>query len=107
MQSGLFYLKSLDQSISSLRDVWSVFIIAIFIGKPVINANSVDPDQTLHSAASDLGLHCLPMSRLWDARHKWVKCKILAFVRVSFYLSKKKTPLTIDIWFFQSSSDVT
>ena len=22
-------------------------------------ANSVDPDQTLHSAASDLGLHCL------------------------------------------------
>ena len=23
-------------------------------------ANLVDPDQTLHSAASDLGLHCLP-----------------------------------------------
>ena len=23
---------------------------------PVVNANSVDPDQTLHSAASDLGL---------------------------------------------------
>ena len=22
-------------------------------------ANSVDPDQTLHIAASDLGLHCL------------------------------------------------
>ena len=39
---------------------------------PVINANSVDPDQTPHSAASDLGLHCLPMSHLWDARHKWV-----------------------------------
>ena len=38
-------------------------------------ANSVDPDQTPHSAASDLGLHCLPMSLLWDARHKWVnKC---------------------------------
>ena len=27
----------------------------------VISANSADPDQTLHSAASDLGLHCLPM----------------------------------------------
>ena len=38
---------------------------------PVINADSVDPDQTLHSAASDLGLHCLLMSHLWDARHKW------------------------------------
>ena len=39
----------------------------------VINANSVDPDQTSRSAASDLGLHRLPMSLLWDARHKWVK----------------------------------
>ena len=25
-------------------------------------ANSGDPDQTPHTAASDLGLHCLPMS---------------------------------------------
>ena len=40
---------------------------------PVINANSVDPDQMPHSAASDLGLYCLPMSHLWDARPKWVK----------------------------------
>ena len=30
---------------------------------------SVDPDQT---PRSDLGLHCLPISLLWDARHKWV-----------------------------------
>ena len=30
---------------------------------------SVDPDQTSHS---DLGLHCLPISLLWDGRHKWV-----------------------------------
>ena len=22
---------------------------------------------------SDLGLHCLPLSLLWDAWHKWVK----------------------------------
>ena len=36
--------------------------------------NSVDPDQTPHSAASDLCLHCLPVSVLWDARHEWVKC---------------------------------
>ena len=27
-----------------------------------LNANSVDPDQTPRLAASDLGLHCLPMS---------------------------------------------
>ena len=28
---------------------------------PVLNANSVDPDQTPRSAASALRLHCLPM----------------------------------------------
>ena len=38
-----------------------------------LNANSVDPDQTPRSAASDLGLHCLPLTLLWDARLKWVK----------------------------------
>ena len=57
MPSGLFYLNSLDRSISSLRGVWS----PCFIEMPVINA------------ASDLGLHCLPTSHLWDARYKWVK----------------------------------
>ena len=31
---------------------------------PVLNANNVDPDQTPRSAASDLGLLCLPMSHL-------------------------------------------
>ena len=38
-----------------------------------LNANSVDPDQTQYSAASDLGLHFLLMSLLKDARHTWVK----------------------------------
>ena len=36
-------------------------------------ASSVDQDQTQQNAASDMGLHCLPMSLLWDARHKWLK----------------------------------
>ena len=31
---------------------------------PVIKTNSADPDQTASSAASDLGLHFLPMSRM-------------------------------------------
>ena len=31
-------------------------------------ANSGDPDQTPRSAASDLGLHCLPVTRL-----QWAK----------------------------------
>ena len=29
---------------------------------PVVNVNSVDPDQKPRSEVSDLGLHCLPMS---------------------------------------------
>ena len=53
---------------------------------PELNANSVDPDQTPHSAASDLGLHCLPMSLLWDAMHKWVKVSILnSLLTYEFY----------------------
>ena len=33
-------------------------------------ANSEDPDQTPHSAASDLGLHCLPITLLGVSRVK-------------------------------------
>ena len=36
-------------------------------------ANSGDPDQTLHSAASDLGLHWLPFTLLQVSRLQWVK----------------------------------
>ena len=34
--------------------------------------NSGDPDQTAHSAASDLGLHCLPNTLLRVSRLQWV-----------------------------------
>ena len=37
-----------------------------------IFANSGDPDQTPHSAASDLGLHCLPVTRLGVSSLPWV-----------------------------------
>ena len=35
-------------------------------------ANSGDPDQTLHSVISDLGLHCLSVTLLGVSRLKWV-----------------------------------
>ena len=63
MSSGLFYLKSLDKSISYIRGVWLV-LVSCFEEIPEFNAKSVDPDQTPHSAASDLGLHCLPKAFL-------------------------------------------
>ena len=36
-------------------------------------ANSVDADQMPHDGASDLGLHCLPMTLLWVSWYhiKW------------------------------------
>ena len=40
---------------------------------PVLNANSADPSQSTRSVVSDSSLHCLLLSLLWDARHKWVK----------------------------------
>ena len=36
-------------------------------------ANSGDPDQMPCSAASDLGLHCLPITLLGVSKLQWVK----------------------------------
>ena len=70
MSSGLFYmyLHSSNWSVSNTRGVWLVFIIPCVIEIPVFNENIVDPDQTLRSAASGQGLHCLQMSFLQAAR---------------------------------------
>ena len=73
MLSGLFHLKSLDKSISYIKGVWLDFIIIMFHKISEFNANRVDPDQTLHSAASDPGLHYLCLSHSWDARlNHWI-----------------------------------
>ena len=66
----------------------------MFVKNCELNANSVDHDQTPRSAASDLVLHCLPMSHLWDARLKWVNVlfftiladDILTYVSDFFFL---------------------
>ena len=31
----------------------------------LLNSNSAEPDQTLRSAASDLGLHCFEVQSVW------------------------------------------
>ena len=51
----------------------SFLLLPCLIGASELNANIVDPEQMPQSAASDLGLHCLRMSLLWDARLIWVK----------------------------------
>ena len=40
-----------------------------------LQAKRGDPDQTPRSAASDLGLHCLPMSYKKDAGLIWAHIK--------------------------------
>ena len=41
-----------------------------------MQANRGDPDQTLHSVASDLGLPYLPMSHKKVLRHIWDKMQL-------------------------------
>ena len=50
-------------------------------------ANSLDPDQTLCSAASDLGLHCLPRSQKRHARLIWVE--LILHITVNFGILHK------------------
>ena len=46
----------------------------------LLDANGADPDQTPRSAASDLGLHCLQMSLLWDTWYKWAKIMFSSYI---------------------------
>ena len=42
-----------------------------------MQANNGDPDQTRYlTAASDLGLHYLPLSQKKDVRYIWVKLQL-------------------------------
>ena len=72
MPSGFFYFNSLDRSIFCIRVSDKFLLLSCFVEICELNANSVDHDQMLCSAVSDQGLHCLPMSHLWDPRHIWV-----------------------------------
>ena len=56
MPSGLFYI-CLWSPFPVEGGVWFVLLFSFIIEIPTRNANSVDPDQTPHDAASDLGLH--------------------------------------------------
>ena len=46
-------------------------------------ANSGDPDQTPHSVASVLGLHCLSVTLLRVSRLQWVNRKLVIFFFIS------------------------
>ena len=54
-------------------------------------ADSKDPDQMSRSAASDLGLHCLPINLLGVSRLQWVNDTLTLWVILSSPREKKRT----------------
>ena len=58
----------LDKSISNFRVVERYFSFLLKFKRKFLFANSGESDQMLRFAASDLVLHCLPMSHKKDAR---------------------------------------
>ena len=71
MVSGLFYVNSLDVHFQLKESLISLILLPCFNRIPVFDANSVDPDHTLLTAASDLGLYCLPKSLLSLRKHAY------------------------------------
>ena len=63
----------LDESISNFRVVGWYFSFLFNYLKKLLFANSGEPGQTPHFAASDLVLHCLSMSHKKGARLIWAK----------------------------------
>ena len=59
---GLFHCYILDEAFSHFRGVRSILSL-LFLMK-ILEVNSVDFDQMLHYVASDLSLHCLPLTYL-------------------------------------------
>ena len=97
LPNGFFYLHSLGWSISNIKGVWLALLLSYFVEIYEINANSVDPDQMPCSAASDLGLHCLSLSHLWDARLLWViVCS--SIILVATYASCPDELIRKSIW---------
>ena len=61
---GHFQCYLLHKSICHFRGVGSISSLLLYIGWKILLAVSVHPDQTPHYVASDMGLHCLPMTLL-------------------------------------------
>ena len=64
----LFYCYMLDESICHFRGIRSILSLVFYFWWKILLANTVDPDQTQHYVASDLGLHCMPMTLLRVSR---------------------------------------
>ena len=74
MTNGLAHHLHLGESTFFFMGVRSVFFLFLSnFSMKFLKANRIAPDGTPRSAASHLGLFCLPMSHKKDARLIWVK----------------------------------
>ena len=73
MPGGLFYLVFGRVYFLYKGCLISFYYYHVVLEISELITNVEDPDQTPRVAASEPGLHCLPMSLLWKARLKWVK----------------------------------
>ena len=65
----LFHCYMLEESTCHFRDVGSILLLLVFsVWLKILLANNVGPDQMPHDVASDLGLHCLPVTILRISR---------------------------------------
>ena len=58
-------------------------------------ANNVDPHQMPHYVASDLGLHCLPMTLLRVSREEWFNTAIHTMMLLRCLCCITETELTV------------
>ena len=91
----------LDRSISNRSVPVYILLLSCFIEIQVLNASRVDYDRMPHSGVSDHGLYCLPMSLLWNIRHKWVKqdpqTKTITTVERNTQGDEKRKKMSLDI----------
>ena len=94
----------LDRSVSNSRVSDYFILLLCFIEIPTFNANSVDPDQMLHSPASDLALHCLPLTIFWVSRLKFIAHDVLFFyIYIIFW---QTIHIKYQYLFFRKTKDV-
>ena len=68
LANGFYHHYQLDESTFIIRGVKSDFYFLSHFSMKFLCANRIAPDGTPRSAASHLGLFCLPMSHKKDAR---------------------------------------
>ena len=84
LKIGLSYHYHLDESTFISRGVRSDFYFLSHFSMKFLCANRIAPDGTQRSAASNLGLCCLPMSPKKDARLKKTEIQISCMVSTKF-----------------------